>query len=139
MDLAPLLYVVRVTKRHLLLLIRGLLLAVSAVSTVSAISPIIRVDCSVILLLLCGPLATRLKKSSPCFGSLDAYVRDCEQMGHRLRLLYGDLLRSLNVADSITKSVDDLDVLYIQDSIPDVAETFHVVPDALIMLLPDGI
>jgi hypothetical protein len=81
MDLTLLLYVIRVMKMLLLLLIRGLLLAVSAVSTVSmilTISPTSHVDLPVVLLLLCRPLATRLKKLSPDFGSLNAYVSDCK-------------------------------------------------------------
>jgi hypothetical protein len=75
MDLAPLLYVVRATKMPLLLLIRGLLLMISVIFVILVISPISRVDFLVILLLLSGPLPTRLKKSSPCFESLDACVR----------------------------------------------------------------
>jgi hypothetical protein len=67
MNLTPLLYVVRATERHLLLLIRGLLLAVFVVSAILAISSVSRVDFPVVLLLLRGPLAMRLKKSSPSF------------------------------------------------------------------------
>jgi hypothetical protein len=37
------------------------------------------------------------------------------------------------------KSIDDLDALDVRDSIPVVAEMFHVVPEALIMLLLDGL
>jgi hypothetical protein len=37
------------------------------------------------------------------------------------------------------KSIDDLDVLDVRDSISVVAEMFHVVPEALIMLLLDGL
>jgi hypothetical protein len=36
----------------------------------------------------------------------------------------------------VVESVDDLDVL---DSIPNVAEMFHIVSETFIMLLPDGI
>jgi hypothetical protein len=81
MDLTPLFCFIRAMERHLLLLIRGLLLAISTVSTVSvilAISSVSRVDFSVVLLLLHRPLATRLKKSSLDFGSLNAYVSDYE-------------------------------------------------------------
>jgi hypothetical protein len=127
MYLAPLLCAVRVTEKLLLLLIRGLLVVVSTVSVILVISSVSCVDFSIILLFLCGPLATRLKKSSPCFKSLDACVRDCEQIGHRLRLLHGNLLDSLDVADFIMEGVDDLDVLDIRDSIPSIAETFHIV------------
>jgi hypothetical protein len=139
MDLTPLLCVIRVTERPPLLLIRGLLLVVSTVSTILVISSVSRVDFLVILLLLHGPLTTRVKKSSPSFRSLNAYVSDYEQIGHHFRLLHCDLLRSLDVADSIVKGVDDLDILYIWDSVPGIAEIFHVVPEALIMLLLDGI
>jgi hypothetical protein len=81
MDLTPLFCFIRAMERHLLLLIRGLLLAISTVSTVSvilAISSVSRVDFSVVLLLLRRPLATRLKKSSLNFVSLNAYVSDYE-------------------------------------------------------------
>jgi hypothetical protein len=37
------------------------------------------------------------------------------------------------------EDIDDLDVLYIQGSVSSVAEIFHVVPEALIMLLLDGL
>jgi hypothetical protein len=37
------------------------------------------------------------------------------------------------------EGVDDLDVLDVRDSIPGVAEIFHVVSEALIMLLPNGL
>jgi hypothetical protein len=80
-----------------------------------------------------------LKESSPGLGCLDAGVRDCEQIGHSLGFLHGDLLHCLDVAVFVTEGVDDLDVLDVRDSIPSVAETFHVVPEALIILLPDGL
>jgi hypothetical protein len=112
---------------------------VSVVSVILVISPVSRVDFSVILLLLHGPLTTRLKKSSPCFESLNACVSDCEQIGHRLGLLHVDLLHSIDVADSVVEGVDDLDVLDIHDSVPGITEMFHVVPEALIMLLSDDL
>jgi hypothetical protein len=139
MDLAPPLCVVRSMEMPLLLLIRGLLLVVSTVSAILAISPVSHVDFLVILLLLCRPLAMRLKKLSPCFRSLNSCVSDCEQIGHCLGLLHGDLLHSLEVADSVAEGVDDLDVMDIRDSIPDVVEMFHIVLEALIMLLPHGL
>jgi hypothetical protein len=118
MDLTPLFCVVRVTERPLLLLIRVLLLVVSVVSTVSmilAISSVNHVDFLVILLLLCGPLTMRLKKSSLCFKSLNAYISEYEQICHHSRLLHGDLLHSLDVADSVMEGIDDLNVLDILD------------------------
>jgi hypothetical protein len=36
------------------------------------------------------------------------------------------------------KGIDDLDVLDVRDSVPGIAEMFHVVPEAFIMFLPDG-
>jgi hypothetical protein len=139
MDLAPLLCVVRAPERHLLFLIGGLLVVIPAISTVFAVSPIGHVDLPVILLLFLGPLAIRLKKSSSGFESINACVRDCELIGHHLGFLHGDLLRGLNVVDSIMEGVDDLNVLDIRDNVPSIAETFHVVSEALIMLLPDGV
>jgi hypothetical protein len=130
-DLAPLLYVVRVTERSLIFLIRGLLLAVSVVPVISLVS---LVDFPIVLLLLYGPLAIRLKESSLGFGSLNACVND-----HDHGLLHDDLLYSLDVVDSVAEGIDDLDILDIRDNIPGIPETFHVVPDALIMLLPDGL
>jgi hypothetical protein len=112
---------------------------VSAVSTNLASYSVSRVDFSVVLLLLHGPLAMRLKTSSSCFGSFNACVSDCEQIDHRLGLLHGDLLHNLDVTDSVVEGVDDLDVLDICDSVPDVAETFHIVLKALIMLMSDGL
>jgi hypothetical protein len=117
-------------------------MAISTVSTVSAILAISSVshgDLSIALLLPHGPLATRLKKSSPGFKSLNAYVSNCEQIDHCFGLLHGNLLHSLDVDDSVMEGVDDLDVLEIQDSVLGIAEIFHVVPEALIMLLLDGL
>jgi hypothetical protein len=37
------------------------------------------------------------------------------------------------------EGVDDFDDLDVRDSIPDIAEMFHVVPKALIMLLSNGL
>jgi hypothetical protein len=37
------------------------------------------------------------------------------------------------------EGIDDLNVLDVQDGIPSVVEMFHVVPEALIMLLLDGL
>jgi hypothetical protein len=135
-DLAPLLYVVRVTERSLIFLIRGLLLAVSVVPVISSVS---LVDFPIVLLLLYGPLAIRLKESSLSFGSLNACVNDHEQIDHDHGLLHDDLLYSLDVVDSVAEGIDDLDILDIRDNIPGIPETFHVVLDALIMLLPDGL
>jgi hypothetical protein len=138
MDLIPHLYIIRAMERSLLLLIRGLVLSVFTVSVILVMSLVSRVDFPVILLLH-APLATRLKKLSLCFGCLDACVRDCEQIGHRLGLPHGDHLHSLDVVDYIIENIDDLNVLHIQDSVPSIAEMFHVAPEVLIMHLPDGL
>jgi hypothetical protein len=49
------------------------------------------------------------------------------------------LLHGLDVTDSITECVDDLDILDVRNSVPGIAEIFHVVLNALIMLLSDGL
>jgi hypothetical protein len=49
------------------------------------------------------------------------------------------LLHGLDVAYSVVEGVDDLHILNVRDSVTGVAEMFHVVPEALIMLLSDGI
>jgi hypothetical protein len=109
------------------------------VSMILAISWVSRVDFPVILLLLCRPLDMRLKKSSQGFRSLNAYVSDYEQIGHYFGFLHGYLLHSLEVPDSVVEGIDDLYVLNIRDSVPGIAEMFHVVPKALNMLLLDGL
>jgi hypothetical protein len=86
-----------------------------------------------------GPLAMRLKKLSLGFKNLNACVSNHEQIGHCLGLLHGDLLHGLDVADSVTEGIDGLDVLDIRDSVPGVAETFHVVPEAFIIFLSYGL
>jgi hypothetical protein len=113
------------------------LLVVSTVFVILAISPVSHVDFPIILLLLRGPLVTRLKKLCLGFGSLNACVRDHEQIRHCFGLLHDDLLHILDVTDSVMKGVDDLDVLDIRDSIPDIVKIFYVDPEALIMLLPN--
>jgi hypothetical protein len=116
-----------------------LLAVIPVISTVFVVSPIGHVHLLIVLLLLCEPLVMGLKESSLGLGCLNACVRDYEQISHHLRFLHGDLLHVLDVADSITKGIVDLDVLDVQDSVPGIAETFHVVLEALIMLLPDGL
>jgi hypothetical protein len=136
MDLAPLLSVSRAVEWFLLLLIRGLLLAIPMIF---AISPICCVDLPIVLLLLRGPLATLFKELCSGLVGLDAHVSNCEQIAYCLGLLHYNLLNSLDVTHSIMKSIDDLDVLDIRDSVPSVAETFHIFPETLIMLLLDGL
>jgi hypothetical protein len=79
------------------------------------------------IILSLEPECHRLKKSSPCLRSLNAYVSNCKQIGHCSGLLHGDLLHSLDITDSITESIDDLYVMYVQDDVPGIVETFHVV------------
>jgi hypothetical protein len=52
MDLAPLLYVIRVIEMPLFFLIRGLLATIPTIFVVLAVSPIGHVDLSIVLLLL---------------------------------------------------------------------------------------
>jgi hypothetical protein len=57
--------------------------------------------------------------------------------------IYSTVLMSLTpsrkVLMIVAEGVDDLDVLNVRDNVPSVAETFHVVSKALIMLLPDAL
>jgi hypothetical protein len=142
MDLAPLLCIARVINRSLLFLIRGLLLAspmIFVVSVIFVISSISHVDFLIVLLLLRAPLTTGHTRLSSSFESLNAHVSDCEQIDHHSGLLHGDLLHSLDVTDSVTESIDDLDALDIRDDVPSVAKILHVVSEALIMLLLDDL
>jgi hypothetical protein len=68
-----------------------------------------------------------------------AYASNYKQTGHRFGLFHGNLLHNLDVTGSVTEDIDDLDILDIRDIIPGIAEMFHVVPEALIMLLLDGL
>jgi hypothetical protein len=99
------------------------------ISAIHVVSTIGCVDLPTVLLLLWGALATWFKELSSGLGGLDAYANNCDQIGHCLGLLHCDLLNSLN----------DLDVLDIQDSVPDITEMFQVVLEAFIMLLSDGL
>jgi hypothetical protein len=139
MDLTPLLCIVKAMKRPPFFLIQRLLLAIPVIFAIFVISPVSCVDFLIVLFLLRGSIAAGLKKSSPGLRSLNAYVSNCKQIGHRSGLLHGDLLHNLGVTDSVTESIDDLDILDVWDVIPSVAEMFHVVPEALIVLLLDGL
>jgi hypothetical protein len=139
MDLAPLLCFIRAKEMPLLFLVGGLIIMIPVISTVFMVSPIGHVDLPIVLLLLRGSFTMRLKKSSPGLGSLNACVRDCEQIGHRLGFLHDNLLHGLNVANNVTEGNDDLYILDVRDNIFDIAATFHVVPETLIMLLPNGL
>jgi hypothetical protein len=136
MDLTPLLCVGRVMEQSLLLLIWGLLLAISTISMISMIDCI---DLLIILLLLWGPLATWFKESSSGLGGLNAYFSDCKQIGHCFWLLRDNFLNSLDITHPVVKGIDDLDILDVWDSVLGVAEMFYVVSEAFIMLLLDGL
>jgi hypothetical protein len=102
------------------------------------ISTIRYVDLPIFLLLLfLGPLVTWIKELSLGLWSLDANVCDSQQIGHQFGLLHGDLLDNLDIADPITEGINDLDVLDVQNSVPSIVETFHIILEALIMLLLD--
>jgi hypothetical protein len=142
MDLAPLLYVVRATERLFLFLVYGLLLTIPVIFTVPAISMIFVIGCvdlPIVLPLLCGPLAMWFKEPSLGLRGLDAYIRDHEQIDHRLGLLHSDLFNNLEIADPVMEGINDLDILDIRDSIPGAAKIFHVISEAFIMLLLDGL
>jgi hypothetical protein len=133
-NLTPPFCIIGTPERHFLLLIHGLL---TSLATVYMISPISCVD-FLIFLLLQGSLATGLKESSSSLRSLYAYVCVCEQIGHSLGLLHGDLLHSLEITDHVAEGVDDLNVLDVRDSISSIAKMFHIVQKTLLLLLPDG-
>jgi hypothetical protein len=105
-DFTPLFCISNSSEQSFLLRISRLLLAVFAIPTICYI------DFPIILqLLLCGPPVMRFKEPSSGFRGLDAHASDCQTIDHRFRLFHGNLLHSLDVADPITESIDDLDVL----------------------------
>jgi hypothetical protein len=123
MDLTPLLCIIRATEMPLFFLIRGLLLAIPVIFVVSVIfviSPVSCVDFPIVLFLLRGPLAVRLKNSILGLESLNTYVSNCEQIGHHFGILHGDLLYSLDVTDSVMEGIDNFDVLDVWDSVLDI-------------------
>jgi hypothetical protein len=70
---------------------------------------------------------------------LNTDVCDHQQTSHNFRLLHGDFLDSLDVTHPILEGIDDLNVLHIRDSVSSVSEIFHIILEALIMLLLDGL
>jgi hypothetical protein len=56
-----------------------------------------------------------------------------------LGFFHVDLLHRHDVTDSITDGIDDFDVLDVQDRVSCIVEMFHIVPEAFIMLLLDGL
>jgi hypothetical protein len=81
----------------------------------------------------------RHQKLSPGFGSLYAYIDDHEQIRHHFGLLHGYLFHSFDIADTIMKGVNDLDVLDMRDAISGIAEMLDIIMETLIMLLLDGL
>jgi hypothetical protein len=114
-------------EQSLLLLIRGLLLAISAISVistitmVSVISSIDCVDLSILLLLLWVPLATWFKEPSPGLRGLNAYVSDYQQISHYFGLHHGNILHNLDITDPVVECIDDLIVLDVRDSVSSIA------------------
>jgi hypothetical protein len=99
MDLAPLLYVIRVVERSLLLLFCRLLLTISTIFTVSTIPTIYSVDLSIVMLLLPRkPLVMWFKEPG---SSLNGDVSDCKQIEHHFRLF---VVISSTVLISLTPS-----------------------------------
>jgi hypothetical protein len=139
MDLAPLFYVSRTMEQSLLLLIWELLLMISAISEIFVISMIGCIDLHIVLLLLRGPLAMWFKEPSSGLRGLDAYINYFEQVSHCFGFLHDDILNSLDIAHPVARGIDDFDVLDVWDSIRGIVEMFHIVPEAFIMLLLDGI
>jgi hypothetical protein len=58
---------------------------------------------------------------------------------HSFWLFHDDFLDSFDVNDLFTEGIDDLFILDVQDGILDIAEMFHVVTKAFIMLLLGGL
>jgi hypothetical protein len=103
--------------------------------------PVIRcVDLPIfLLLLLWGSIVSWIKEPGSGLRDLNANVCYCQQIGHRFRLLRGNLLDSLNIVDPITEGTNELDVLDVLDSVPGIAKIFHIIPKALIGLLLDSL
>jgi hypothetical protein len=127
MDLAPLLGIGRSSEQSFFFLLGGLLLPIPVICCI---------DLSIFLLfLLWQPLVTWIKEPGSGLSGLDADICDCQQTGHHFVLFHGDLLDNLDITNPITEGIDDLDVLDVRDSIPDIAEVFHIILETLIVLL----
>jgi hypothetical protein len=138
MDLAPLLCIVGASEGSPFLLI-GVLFSTIAVSfAILLISSFHGVDLPIIHSSW-WPLALRLQKLSPGFGSFYAYIGNGEQIGYRFRLLYRYLLHDFEIIDAISEGVNNFDVLDIRDAISGIVETLDIITETLIMLLLDGL
>jgi hypothetical protein len=139
MDLTPLLCIIRVMEQ-LLLLLCGLPLRMSAIFVASTIPMICSIDLSIILLFLSWwALVMWFKELDSGLGGLNANVNNYKHISHHFRLFHGNLFHGLDITDSIAEGIDDFNVQDVWDSVPGIAETFHIVSEAFIMLLLDGL
>jgi hypothetical protein len=138
MDLTPLLYVVRESEGSPFLLIRVLFPTMAVSSVVLLISSFRCVDLPIVPSSW-WPLASRLEKSSPCFGSFYANIGNREQIGHRFGLLHRYLFHGFEIVDAISEGVNKLDVLDVRGAISGIAETFDIIMETLVVLLLDGL
>jgi hypothetical protein len=87
-------------------------------------------------------LKSRARASDPLMHVSATTSRSTTVLGFFMAI-YSTVLMSLTLSRKVlmivAEGVDDLDVLNVRDNVPSVAETFHVVSEALIMLLPDGL
>jgi hypothetical protein len=138
MDLTPLLCVVRASEGSPFLLI-GVLFPTMAVSfAVLLISSFCGVNLPIVPSSW-WPLASRLKKSSPSFGSFYTNIGNREQIGHRFGLLHRYLFHGFETIDAISEGVNNLDVLDVRDVISDIAKIFDTITETLVMLLLNGL
>jgi hypothetical protein len=77
--------------------------------------------------------------SSPGFGSFYAYIDNCEQISYHFGLLHRYLFYGFEIADTISESINNLDVLDVWDAISRIAETLDIITETLIMLLLDSL
>jgi hypothetical protein len=138
LNFAPLLCVVKASEGSHFLMIWVLFSSVAVSSAVLLISSFRDVDLPIIPFSW-WPLASRLQKSSPGFGSFYAYIDNREQIGHRFRLLHCYLFHSFEIVDAITEGVNNLDVLDVQDVVSDIVKMLDIITETLIMLLLDGL
>jgi hypothetical protein len=138
MDLTPLLCVIGASERSPFLLIGVLFPTIAVSSAVLLISSFCGVHLPIVPSSF-WPLASRLEKSSPGFGSFYAYIGNREQIGHRFGLLHRYLFHGFEIADIISECINNLDVLDVRDAISGIAEIFDIITETLIVLLLDGL
>jgi hypothetical protein len=137
MDLTPLLYVVEASEGSPFLLIEVLFPAMVVSFAVLLISSFRGVDHPMVP--SWWPLASRLEKSSPGFGSFYANIDNREQIGHHFGLLHRYLFHGFEIADAISEGVNNLDVLDVRNVVSGIAEMLDIIMKTLIMLLLDGL